>query len=153
ESLQSMPGVSAAGANTTRLMMGGRWDSSITLPGVEAKDGNQPWSFFNAITPGYFQALDIPIKTGRDVTWMDWSGGRKVCLVNEALVTQYLGGANPVGRVMAQGARRTPDTEIIGVFGNSKYHDVRGEVPRQTFLSLGANLKFSSAINIYARTK
>jgi ABC-type antimicrobial peptide transport system permease subunit len=54
---------------------------------------------------------------------------------------------------MAQGTRRTPDTEIIGVFGNSKYHDVRGEVPRQTFISLGANLKFVSSINVYARAK
>ena len=42
-------------------------------PGVETKDGNQPWSFFNAITPGYFHALGIPIKAGRDLTWMDWS--------------------------------------------------------------------------------
>ena len=66
ESLATVPGVKAVGANRTQLLMGGRWDSSITIPGLVAKDGNDPWSFFNAITPGYFEAMGIPIKAGRD---------------------------------------------------------------------------------------
>jgi predicted permease len=153
QDIQSMPGVKAAGANSTRLLMGGRWDSNITFPGVEAKNGNEPWSFFNAVTPGYFQALGIPIQYGRDLTWADWDSARKLCLVNEALVRQYLAGANPVGRSMAQGIRQNPDTEIVGVFGNSKYHDVRGEVPRQTFVSMGALLRPMNAMNVYARVE
>jgi predicted permease len=151
ESLQSVPGVKAVGANSVQLLRGWRWDSSITIPGVEAKNGNQPWSFFNAITPGYFQALGIPIKWGRDLTWADWGGARKLCLVNEALVTEYLDGSNPVGRMMAQGIRHTPDTEIIGVFTNAKYNDVRGQIPRQTFVSMDPDLRYIAAINIYAR--
>ena len=131
--------------------MGGGWDSFITIPGVEPKEGNQPWSFFNAITPGYFEALGIPIKAGRDLTWADWGGSRKLCLVNEKLVNEYLAGGNPVGRLMAQGTRETPDTEIIGVFADSKYHDVRGEVPRQTFVNIDSRLRFTGSINVYAR--
>ncbi len=151
ESLATMPGVKAVGANSTRLLMGGRWDSSLTIPGVEPKEGNQPWSFFNAITPGYFEALRIPIRAGRDLTWADWGGSRKLCLVNEALVKEYLAGANPVGRMMAQGTRATPDTEIIGVFADSKYHDVRGEIPRQTFVAMDSRMRFMGSINVYAR--
>src|SRR6266545_2180625 len=40
---------------------------------------------------------------------------------------------------MGQGIRQTPDMEIVGVFGDSKYHDVRGEVPRQTFVSMASS--------------
>ena len=151
ESVSPLPGVQSAGASSTRLLTGGRWDSGITVPGVEAKDGRQPWSFFNAITPGYFAALGIPIKSGRDLSWAEWGGSRKLCLVNEALVKQYLGGASPVGRMMAQGTRADPDTEIVGVFGDSKYHDVRGEIPRQTFVNLDARLRFIGSINVYVR--
>lgn len=151
EAINTVPGVKIAGANSTRLLMGGRWDSSITIPGVEARNGNQPWSFFNAVTPGYFEALGIPIKHGRDVTWADWGGSRKLCLVNEALVREYLGGQSPVGRMLAQGTRANPDHEIIGVFGDSKYHDVRGDIPRQTFVALDSRLKFIRALNVYAR--
>jgi predicted permease len=151
ENLATVPGVKAVGANTTRLLMGGRWDSTITMAGVEPKEGNQPWSFFNAITPGYFDALGIPIKAGRDLTWADWGGSRKLCLVNEALVKEYLAGVSPVGRMLAQGAKLTPDTEIIGVFGDSKYHDVRGEIPRQTFVNIDSRLRNTASMNVYAR--
>ncbi|MDX2152782.1 MAG: ABC transporter permease [Bryobacteraceae bacterium] len=151
ESLERVPGVNAVGANTTRLFTGGRWDSYITIPGVELKDGNPPWTFFNAVTPGYFAALGIPVTAGRDFAWRDWGSGRKLCLVNHTLVRRYLEGQNPVGRMVAQGRGETPDTEIIGVFADARYHDLRGEIPRQTFVNLDSRLAFTSSINVYAR--
>ena len=68
ERLATVPGVRAVGANTSRLLTGGRWDSQITIEGAPRADGNVPWSFFNAITPGYFEALGIPVTMGRDFT-------------------------------------------------------------------------------------
>jgi len=151
EGLATVPGVKAVGANRQMLLTGGRWDSSITIPGVEPREGNQPWSFFNSITPGYFVALDIPIKGGRDLRWSDWGGSRKLCLVNEQLVNEYLGGANAVGRLLAQGTRNNPDTEIIGVFGNARYEDVRGNIPRQIFVAMDSNIASISGVNVFAR--
>jgi predicted permease len=153
EGLATVPGVKAIGANRQMLFTGGRWDSSITIPGVEAKEGNQPWSFFNAITPGYFAALGIPVKAGRDLRWSDWGSSRKLCLVNEALVNEYLGGAHAVGRLMAQGTRNTPDMEIIGVFGDARYEDVRGAIPRQVFVAMDARISTISAVNVFARVQ
>jgi predicted permease len=151
ESLTAVPGVKAVGANTSRLLTGGRWDSQITIPGVEAKDGNVPWSFFNAVTPGYFEALGIPIKMGRDFRWSDWGGSRKLCVVNEALVKDYLDGAHPLGRQLGQGRSAPADTEIIGVFGNARYHDVRGQIPRQTFVNLDSRIRSVGSVTVYAR--
>jgi predicted permease len=151
EGLTTVPGVKAAGANTSRLLTGGRWDSQITVPGGEAKDGNVPWSFFNAVTPGYFAALGIPVKTGRDFSWSDWGGSRKLCLVNEALAADYFQGSYPVGRQLGQGRSVTADTEIIGVFGNARYHDVRGEVPRQTFVNLDSRIRSVGSVTVYTR--
>jgi len=153
EGLATVPGVKAVGANTTRLLTGGRWDSSVTIPGVAAKDGNFPWSFFNAVTPGYFDALGIPVKMGRDFTWRDWGSNRRMCLVNESLVKEYLGGENPVGRMMAQGLNQPPNMEIIGVFADAKYEDVRGKTPRQTFMGMDNNIQFVSGVNVYARAQ
>ena len=154
EGLATVPGVRAVGANSSRLLRGGRWDSSITIPGVTAQDGRYPWSYFNAVTPGYFAALGIPIKAGRDFTWSDWGAAEERCLVNEELVTQYLRGQNPVGRRMGQGRDVAPNTEIVGVFGNASYDDVRGPVPRQTFVSMGSGtrLRGIGSIVVYART-
>ncbi len=151
EGLEAVPGVKRVGANTQRLLSGWRWDASITLPGVEPKGADYPWSFFNSITPGYFEALGIPVKRGRDLTWNDWGGTRRLCLVNEALVKEYLGGANPVGRMLAQGTKATPDIEIIGVFGDARYDDVRGTIPRQIFVAMDTRLRNTSGFNVYAR--
>src|SRR6266498_5021410 len=153
EGLAALPGVRAVGANRERLLTGGRSDSGITIPGVAAKEGSPPWSFFNAVTPGYFAALGIPIKAGSDLRWNDWGGVRKVCLVNEELVNEYLGGANPVGRLMAQGEKKDPDMEIIGVFGNARYDDVRGAVPRQVFVSMDSKINYVGGVNVYARVQ
>ncbi len=149
EGIAAVPGVAAAGANTTRLLTGGRWDNQITIPGVDPPNGEVPWSFFNAVTPGYFQALGIPIVMGRDLTWGDWGSGRKLALINESLVKEYFGGAHPVGRQMGQGRAAPADTEIIGVFGDARYHDVRSQVPRQTFVNIDS--RPFGAINVFTR--
>ena len=149
--LAAVPGVKAVGANRERLLTGGRWDSAITIPGVQGKNGSAPWSFFNAVTPGYFDALGIPIKAGRDLSWSDWGSGRKLCLINEALVNDYLGGANPVGRLIAQGEKKDPNMEIIGVFGNARYDGIRESIPPQVFVSLDSKIDVVNAVNVYAR--
>jgi predicted permease len=151
EGLAAVPGVKAAGANTSRLLTGGRWDSQITIPGVEARDGNIPWSFFNAVTPGYFEALGIPIVMGRAYTWSDWGSSRKLALVNQALVKEYLKDAHPVGRRFGEGRAAPADREIIGVFADARYHDVRGEIPRQTFVNIDSRLESVGSLNVYAR--
>ena len=153
DSLANMPGIRAVGANRERLLTGGRSDGGITMAGVAAKEGNAPWSFFNAVTPGYFEALGIPIKAGRDLRWNDWGAARKVCLVNEALVKEYLDGASPVGRLIAQGEKKDPDMEIVGVFGNARYDDVRGTIPRQVFISMDAKIAVVNSFNVYARVQ
>jgi predicted permease len=154
EGLATVPGVKAVGANSTRLFMGGRWDSQITLPGVGPENGRHPWSYFNAVTPGYFAALGIPIKAGRDFTWNDWGAAEERALVNEALVKDYLKGENAVGRRMAQGRDTDPNMEIIGVFGNANYDSVRGTIPRQTFVSMGSGNRMRGILSVvvYART-
>lgn len=153
EGLASIPQVKAVGANRERLLTGGTWDGNINMAGIRTKDGNPPWSLFNAVTPGYFDALGIRINAGRDLKWSDWGGSRQLCLVNQALVDEYLDGAYAVGRFLAQGRNKTPDREIIGVVANSRYEDVRGGVPRQVFVSLDSKLPFTDSVNVYAHVQ
>ena len=153
EALATVPGVKAVGANTSQLLTGGRSDGSVHLPGVSAIGNKVPQSFFNSITPGYFETLGIPIKAGRDMTWRDWMSGRRYCLVNEALVKEYFGGRNPVGSMMGRGKDGPLDYEIIGVFGNARYHDPRGPIPKQTFFAMDTRIHFASAMNIFARVQ
>jgi predicted permease len=153
EALAAVPGVKAVGANTQRLLTGGRSDGSIRLPGSQAKGVDATNSFFNNVTPGYFDALGIPIKAGRDLTWRDWGSSRKYILVNETLVHDYLPGQNVIGTMLGRGGDSPLEFEIIGVFGNSRYHDPRGTIPRQMFFALDSRVRFANVLNIYARVQ
>ncbi len=52
---------------------------------------------------------------------------------------------------MAQGTRNTPDMEIIGVFGDARYEDVRGRIPRQVFVSMDTVIRTIGGVNVFAR--
>ncbi len=145
--LATVPGVVAIGANRTPLFTGGRTDGPLTVEGA----AEQPFTFFNAVTPGYFQALGIPVKAGADFDWRDWGSGKRLAVVNEVLTAGHFGNVAPLDRMVGEGTRVPTETRIIGVFGNARYHDVRGEIPPQTFQNLDSVVERVSRIAVYAR--
>ncbi len=87
----------------------------------------------NSVTPGFFATLGARIVAGRDFDERDTlpvsEGGRRVAIVNEALVKRYFGGRNPLGTHIGQGSGPdvTPDIEVVGVMANISYRGVREE--------------------------
>lgn len=151
EGLAGVPGVVAVGANRGAIFTGGRSDGTLTIDG-RSDTREPPFSFFNAVTPGYFAALGIPLKAGADFSWDDWGRGKRQALVNEALTDAYFDGNPPIGRMVGQGARSPTNIEIIGVFGNARYHDVRGDFPHQTFFNLDSVIERITRVSVYVRT-
>jgi predicted permease len=151
EGLAEVPGVVAVGANRGPIFTGGRSDGTLTIEGRSDR-GEAPFTFFNAVTPGYFTALGIPVKAGADFSWDDWGTGKRQALVNEALTAAYFDGTPPVGRMVGQGARSPTNIEIIGVCGNARHHDVRGDFPRQTFFNLDSVIDRIIRVSVYVRT-
>ena len=151
EGLAGVPGVVAVGANRGAIFTGGRTDGVLTIDGRPETD-ESPFTFFNAVTPGYFAALGIPVKAGADFSWLDWGTGKRQALVNEALTDAYFGGTPPLGRMVGQGTRSPTNIEIVGVFGNARYHDVRGDFPRQTFFNLDSVIERITRVSVYVRT-
>jgi len=61
------------------------------------------------ITPGYFEALQIPVLLGRAFTERDGPDAQHVAIVNQAFARKVFHGANPVGRYVDK------NTTIVGV--------------------------------------
>ena len=152
ESLATVPGVKAVGANTSRLLTGGRWDSQIT----HSRRGDQGWQ----------RALELLQRRHprllRGAGHSDQSGPRfhvaRLGRVAKAVSRQRSAREGLPRRARTRSADRSdraaawpPDTEIIGVFGNARYHDVRGEVPRQTFVNLDSRIRNVGSVTVYAR--
>jgi putative ABC transport system permease protein len=113
--LQALPGVKRVALARTEPL-----GSSFAATGF-ATQGQQPAASgrpaiinFNTVSPGFFDALGIPIVRGRPFTDQDVTGGARVAIVSEALARRYWPGENPVGKRFNAGGT-SPYREVIGV--------------------------------------
>jgi predicted permease len=99
----------------------------------------------NTVSPGYFDAMGIPVLRGREFTGRDTRTGApgdmpqyRVAIVNETFTRRYFEGRDPVGHRIGLGADPgTPlDIEIVGLVRDSKYMGVRAETPPQVFFAM-----------------
>lgn len=161
--VRATPGVIAAANANVPLLAGNEWDSSVTVEGHKAADGEDMQAFMNALSPGYFQTMGIAIQEGRDFDLRDLPGrppDRDVgdpeyrmpsaIIVNRAFADHYFPGQSAVGRHIGFGGG--PDVKvdipIIGVVANTLYEGPREGVRRQAFVvSRG-----KSGVTFYVRT-
>ncbi len=71
ERLRSAPGVQSVGRAAVSILSGDEWDSSMSVEGHKPADGEDMQAFMNAVSPGYFPTMKIPILEGRDFTMGD----------------------------------------------------------------------------------
>jgi len=122
EQIRAIPGVSAAGAAQIFPLAGDDYILSFTQIGKPpVQQGNEPSAAFYASTPGYFSALRIPIKAGRDFNEHDDAGATPVAIVSESMARQFYRNENPLGQQIQMGNGSKP-AQIVGIAG-----DVRDE--------------------------
>jgi predicted permease len=151
EGLRSAPGVKSASTAAVSLLAGNEWDSSMSVEGHQAKDGEDMQAFMNALSPGYFETMGIPLLEGRDFTAMDSKEDATVAIVNKRFADHFFPGQSPIGRHVGWGVG--PQTklsiEIVGVVANSLYEGPREGVRRQVFIPNYGN----GGATFYVRTQ
>jgi predicted permease len=107
---RSIPGITAAGVSDLLPLDGDRsWQ--VGAKGQVYDDNNHPEAFIRVVTDGYFQALGITLKSGREFTQSDRKSGEPVVMINETLARTLWPGQEAVGKIITQdGGRR-----VIGV--------------------------------------
>ncbi len=99
--IRGIPGVSYAGATEAIPLGGNHSDSVILAEGYQMKPGESLISpLAIAVTPGYFEALHIPILLGRGFTDRDNDTAPRVILVDERLAQHFWPNSDPLGRRM-----------------------------------------------------
>jgi predicted permease len=128
--IRALPGVEAAGV-TTFLPFSLDADSTVVIPEGYAPAPGESVVSPNVlrVTPGYFEAMRMPIKRGRGFTESDTDGTPRVAIVDERLAKRFWGGADPIGRRMyrpqrpEEVAKPGPDSlwlQVVGVVGTVK---------------------------------
>jgi predicted permease len=84
------------------------------------KESEMPVVAVRVPTPGYFQAMRIPIKSGRDFTGADGYGKPRVIVISERTAQRFWPGQNPLGRHITLSMMTKEPAEVVGVVGEVK---------------------------------
>jgi putative ABC transport system permease protein len=123
--IRALPGVRSAGLIDTLPMMEGGSVQPVVLEGTtEALPREQPTAAIRKITPGYLQALGIPLLRGRDV---DASDGDAV-VVSRSAARLLWGDADPIGRRITLPLQsKTVLKRVVGIVGDVKQDELIGD--------------------------
>ncbi|HMG04601.1 MAG TPA: ABC transporter permease, partial [Chthoniobacterales bacterium] len=117
-SVRSLPGVQAAGTVTHLPFGGNDWGNGFEIEGQPAPAGVEYSAQMRPASPGYFPALGISLKQGREFTESDNETAPGVAIVNEMLAKRFWPNESPLGKKI----RFHKDwLSIVGVSGNVKH--------------------------------
>ena len=154
ERVQALPGVTSMALVVMPLLADNEWDNWVTVEGYTAKQGETVDPYMQFCSTGYFDTMKIPILIGRDFTSKDDAKAPKVGIVNQRFALRYFGAANPIGRHVGFG--KDPgtklDIEIVGVAGDTKYTNMRDEIPYELYIPY-RQADFVDGMAAYVRTR
>lgn len=137
EQTRSLPGVRAAAVSNSLPPDDTDFSSDFTIEGRAATSNKEPQiAYFTKVSPEYFQALGIPLRSGRSFTGADTADAPQVALINETFQHRFFPGEDPIGKRLNLGNAREPDwNQIVGVVGDVKYNGVADDVQPALYLA------------------
>ena len=126
EKIRALPGVVASGATDSIPFGHHSSDSLIMAEGYQMKPGESVVSPNQiVVTPGYFEAMRVPLIEGRLFDSRDSADSQKVIIVDERLARKFWPGVSPIGRRMWRPGG--PD-DLIQPGANTRWYTVVGVV-------------------------
>jgi predicted permease len=153
ERAAALPGVTVAAAASRLPFAGSRFNPNrgLQIEGQPAAPDEATFAVDYIVTPGYFEALKLPVRDGRDFAPGDGAGAPLVAVVSETLASRYWAGRSPIGARLRQGDEpagvwRT----VVGVVGDVRNDDA--DQPPLPYLYLPLAQQPSRAMSLVVRT-
>jgi predicted permease len=128
ERVAQVPGVRAAGMISLLPLQNSGWGGFLNIPGRPELLATE----LRYVTPGYFRAMGVPLRQGREFSPQDDADAEPVILINEALAREYFPGEDPVGRSTDRGA-------IIGIVGDVRQQTLRTPAVPEVYYNAAQN--------------
>jgi len=169
ESIEAMPGIERAAAAESLPTFGAGSPGHVMIEGRrKAEPSPEDLHEYQVVTPGFMEAIEIPLISGRYLTAGDLADGLPVALINERMARHYGPNEDPVGRrltldplcftVVTGSGSSLQEPEpgprwimIVGVVADAGYTFRGGPSPPTLFLPYSQ--KPQSSMTIVARTR
>jgi putative ABC transport system permease protein len=120
ERIRALPGVRAVGAIHALPLSGNTSVRPYRIDG--GPEGNaRPVAHYRIVTPGYFEALRLPLRAGRTFDARDIPGHPLAVIVSDTFRRQAWADRNPVGARITFGGSNDLWAEVVGVVGDVRH--------------------------------
>jgi putative ABC transport system permease protein len=137
ERVRSLPGVRDAAAISDIFLSKTPNSGVFTIEGRPPRpEEAQIETPIDAVTPGYFKVMGIPLTRGRDFTAQDGFDAPPVVIVNENMAQRFWPNEDPVGKRFRYGGpdSQAPWMTVVGVVGDMRRTGYDAPVRYETFL-------------------
>lgn len=133
--VRQIPGVRAAGFTQVLPLQNWGWSANSIDFNVRGQPPRQgaPFTFhLRYLTPGYFEALGVPIRRGRGFTERDTRDAAPVIVINETLARLMFGDGDPIGQTTTRGT-------VVGVVGDIRNVNLDQETIPELYYPMAQN--------------
>lgn len=121
--LENMPGIDAVTTANVLPSRGSNSTRSVVPEGEAPADPSRlPSADSRVVSPGYFEALGIPLVAGRAVAAADDENAPRVAVVSRSMAQKFWPGKDPIGRRFRVGGVDGPEVAVVGVCGDVIHH-------------------------------
>jgi predicted permease len=137
--LRAVPGVIAAGATSTNPFRQFGFSNSVTPEerAFEAPPSGLVQAGWRSVTPGFFEAMRIPVLGGRTFGSSDRAGAERVVVVSEGLARRLWPGESAIGKRLYWGGTTGRTRTVVGVTGDIRDVRLEAEPPPILFVPHG----------------
>jgi predicted permease len=129
-SLAALPGVDSVTLSSLPLLAHNVSDTDF-IPDGDTDKTSKHAADVNLVGQGFLATMGIPLLSGRDFSEHDTETSPRVAIINHALARQFFPNSNPVGKTFKNDDEHI---QIIGVCADTKYSDLRREMPATFYL-------------------
>jgi putative ABC transport system permease protein len=134
ERVRALPGVVSAGEIQILPLGGGNWNPGLNVEGRTYRPNEEPEVDWRVVTLGYFEAMSIPLISGRRFDERDRVDAPGVALVNQTLAARVFGRESPLGKRVWTGFEGKDNwVTIVGVVGDVKDQSLAGPARPQLY--------------------
>lgn len=144
DKLRQLPGADAAGLVSVLPLAGDSWIDMVRVQGDTRPFMQIPTEHFRFVSPGYLQAIHLPLAAGRYLSESD--AGKHVALISELTARTLWPGTSAVGKQFNRaGAEEAPFT-VIGMVKDARTITLAQSDPMMVYLPYWYRCDGSSAV-------
>jgi predicted permease len=142
-----IPGMEAAGLSDA-LPLGRNRSWGVAAKGQTYKRNEYPEGFVRVVSDGYFKAMGIPLRAGRDLSERDTLGSLPVIVINQTLARTLWPGQNPLGQILITDIERT----VVGVVGDVRHLALEEKSGSEFYIPIRQTQDYPS-VDLVVRTR